>query len=87
MPNPNGGLITETNAQYYAGQQAFKGDGVTADFTCTFNTDLIYTVAGVSNTNFSVTVDGIIATNYTLSNNKYIIFNIRWCTYNDLLQI
>ena len=26
MPNPNGGLITETNAQYYAGQQAFTGD-------------------------------------------------------------
>jgi hypothetical protein len=68
MPNPNGGLITETNAQYYAGQQSFKGDGVTdSDFTCTFNTDLIYTVAGVSNTNFSVTVDGVIATNYTLT--------------------
>ena len=25
MPNPNGGLITETNAQYYAGQQTFTG--------------------------------------------------------------
>ena len=66
MSNPNGGLITETNAQYYAGQQTFKGDGVTTDFTCTFNTDLIYTVAGISNTNFSVTVNGVIATNYSL---------------------
>ena len=30
------------------------------DFTCTFNTDLVATVAGVSNTNFSVTVNGVI---------------------------
>ena len=58
MPNPNGGLITETNAQYYAGQQAFVGDNATVDFTCTFNTDLIATVNGVSNTNCSVTVNG-----------------------------
>lgn len=59
MPNPNGGLITETNAQYYAGQQAFVGDNATTDFTCTFNTDLIATVNGVSNTNYSVTVNGV----------------------------
>lgn len=59
MPNPNGGLITETNAQYYAGQQAFVGDNATVDFTCTFNTDLIATVVGVSNTNYSVTVNGV----------------------------
>jgi len=59
MPNPNGGLITETNAQYYAGQQAFVGDNATVDFTCTFNTDLIATVNGVSNTNYSVTVNGV----------------------------
>lgn len=59
MPNPNGGLITETNAQYYAGQQAFVGDNATVDFTCTFNTDLIETVDGVSNTNYSVTVNGV----------------------------
>ena len=59
MPNPNGGLITETNAQYYAGQQAFVGDNATTDFTCTFNTDLIATVDGVSNTNYSVTVNGV----------------------------
>ena len=59
MPNPNGGLITETNAQYYAGQQAFVGNNATVDFTCTFNTDLIATVDGVSNTNYSVTVNGV----------------------------
>ena len=69
MSNPNGGLITETNAQYYAGQQAFVGDNATLDFTCTFNTDLIATVGGVSNTNYSVTVNGaaqVENTNYSL---------------------
>jgi hypothetical protein len=79
MPNPNGGLITETNSQYYAGQQSFKGTGVADSlFTCTFNTDLVLTVAGVSNTNFSVTVDGVIATNYTFTpdTKNAIKFNI-----------
>ncbi len=79
MPNPNGGLITETNAQYYAGQQSFKGTGVADSlFTCTFNTDLVLTVAGVSNTNFSVTVDGVVATNYTFTpdTKNAIKFNI-----------
>ena len=79
MSNPNGGLITETNAQYYAGQQSFKGTGIADSlFTCTFNTDLVLTVAGVSNTNFSVTVDGVIATNYTFTpdTKNAIKFNI-----------
>ena len=76
MPNPNGGLITETNAQYYAGQQAFTGDAVNRIFICTFNTDLVATVAGVSNTNFSVTVNGIIVTNYTLSATNTITFAV-----------
>ena len=37
------GLITETNAQYYSGQQAFATAGGAGPhtFTCTFNTDLI----------------------------------------------
>lgn len=41
MPKPNGGLITETNAQYYAGAQKFISDG-TGVFTTTFNTDLVF---------------------------------------------
>ncbi len=41
MPIPNGGLITETNAQYYAGSQRFLSDG-TGRFATTFNTDLIF---------------------------------------------
>jgi len=40
MPIPNGGLITETNEQYYAGAQRFISDG-NGVITTTFNTDLI----------------------------------------------
>ena len=57
MPIPNGGLITETNEQYYAGAQRFLisdppviGDSVTT----TFNTDLTYDSANASLTNFVV---------------------------------
>jgi hypothetical protein len=45
MPIPNGGLITETNEQYYAGAQRFISPtgGIAAfTFTTTFNTDLIF---------------------------------------------
>ena len=42
MAKPNGGLIQETNAQYYAGSQTFLADGAITKFTTTFNTDLIF---------------------------------------------
>jgi len=44
MPIPNGGLITETNEQYYAGAQGFKALTAAAgqSFATTFNTDLIF---------------------------------------------
>ncbi len=41
MPIPNGGLITETNEQYYGGSQRFTSDG-TGVVTTTFNTNLIF---------------------------------------------
>jgi len=43
MPIPNGGLITETNRQYYAGAQQFTvpATAVNQTFTSTFDTDLI----------------------------------------------
>jgi len=41
MPIPNGGLITETNEQYYAGAQRFLL-GAQSEVTTTFNTDLIF---------------------------------------------
>jgi len=40
MPTPNGGLIIETNEQYYAGAQGFVGDNTTDKYTFTFNTKL-----------------------------------------------
>jgi len=68
MPIPNGGLITETNEQYYAGAQRFLisdppviGDSVTT----TFNTDLTFDSVNASLTNFVVytSADGL-AGNY-----------------------
>ena len=53
------GLITETNAQYYAGQQKFLSSSYPNNkFPCTFDTDLTLTVPGVSNANFKVYVAG-----------------------------
>jgi len=62
------GLITETNAQYYSGQQSFVANGMQSAFQCTFNTNLLDTIFGVSNTNFSVTLNGneVEKDNYTL---------------------
>ena len=42
MPMPNGGLITETNRQYYEGVQGFIGDGSENLFLTNFNTDLVF---------------------------------------------
>ena len=42
MPIPNGGLITETNQQYYQGAQQFIADGTSGSFITTFNTNLIF---------------------------------------------
>ena len=43
MPIPNGGLITETNRQYYAGVQQFTvpATAVNQTFTSTFDTNLV----------------------------------------------
>jgi hypothetical protein len=66
-------LLNETNAQYYSGQQVFNHTGDPVSFlTCNFNTNLVGTIANVSNTNFSVTKNGILLTegatnDYTLS--------------------
>jgi len=68
------GLLTETNQQYYAGQQSFTavaaGGPPWPTFTWTGDTILVDTVAGVSNTNYSVTVNGVAATpGYNVSEN------------------
>ncbi len=53
------GLLTETNAQYYAGQQSFipSGSGAGQTFTWTGNTDLFDAVGAVP-ANYSLTIDG-----------------------------
>ena len=53
MPIPNGGLITETNEQYYAGAQRFISTGA-ATFTTTFNTDLVFGSYDPTNTNYTL---------------------------------
>jgi len=53
MPIPNGGLITETNEQYYAGAQIFIIN-TSAAITTTFNTDLTYDPVNATLTNFAV---------------------------------
>ena len=82
MAQPNGGLITETNAQYYAGVQMFVSDGATLTYTTTFNTDLVFgsfdpTAPNYNNNNFKLytsTTGGAdtfteYTTTYTVANN------------------
>ena len=42
MATPNNGIITETNAQYYAGSQTFQAPIVNSKLTTTFDTDLVF---------------------------------------------
>ena len=51
MPRPDGGLITETNRQYYAGAQQFylATGGNNLTFTSTFDTNLIFGSSDPSN--------------------------------------
>ena len=65
------GLLTETNQQYYAGQQVFTATGVASPnekFTWTGDTVLVNTVAGVSNTNYSITINGVVAASTAVEN-------------------
>jgi len=73
-------LLTETNEQYYAGQQAFIGDGAIVDFLWTGDTTLVATIVSTSNANFTVTLDNVPQTegaldDYTLSANNNVQFN------------
>ena len=60
------GLITETNAQYYSGQQLFSAltAVVNPTFTCTFNTSVVsaYDNTGAQiaqSSNYTIFLDGI----------------------------
>jgi len=54
MPIPNGGLITETNRQYYAGaqQKYITTAGAGQTITSTFDTDLVYGSSDPLNNNY-----------------------------------
>ena len=93
MPIPNGGLITETNEQYYAGAQGFRA--LTAlqnqEFTTNFNTDLIFgssdpTQANYALNNFKLytSADGITYTEYILAygSKQYSTFHSGYCSWN-----
>ncbi len=55
MPTPNGGLITETNRQYYAGAQSFlSAAGAGQTFTTTFDTDLVFGSYDPLQTNYAL---------------------------------
>jgi hypothetical protein len=79
MPRPNGGLITETNRQYYAGAQQFYIDtaGAGKTFTSTFDTDLIFGSSddasskyGLNNFNVFSSPDALTWTELTPNNTK-----------------
>jgi hypothetical protein len=79
MPIPNGGLITETNRQYYAGAQQFYIDaaGAGKTFTSTFNTDLIFGSSdnangqyGLNNFHLYSSPDALTWTELTPNNSK-----------------
>ena len=75
MPLPNGGLIVETNKQYYAGAQGFiSAAGQNQTFTSTFNTDLIFGSFDPTQVNYALnnfklytSLDDITYTEYTLA--------------------
>jgi hypothetical protein len=76
MATPNGGLITETNQQYYAGAQGFTVTAIAgqSDFTFTFNTNLILGDPDPANADYALnnfklysSVDGINYIEYILS--------------------
>jgi hypothetical protein len=81
MAKPDGGLVQETNAQYYAGSQTFLADGTSNTFTTTFNTDLVLgnydpTAVNYANNNFKLytSPNGIPGT-YTEYTQDYSVLN------------
>jgi len=85
MPRPNGGLITETNRQYYAGAQQFyvEAAGAGKTFTSTFNTNLIFGSSdnasgqyGLNNFHLYSSSDALTWTELTPNNTKTTGTNI-----------
>ena len=77
MPIPNGGLITETNEQYYAGAQRFLSDG-NGKVTATFNTDLVFSTSNTALPEYALNNFQI----YTSANNAPGSYTEYSATYN-----
>mgnify|MGYP003652303273 CR=1 FL=1 len=54
MAEVDGGLLTETNRQYYEGAQSFKVIATQLSYTTTFNTNLIYGNYSPTDPNFGL---------------------------------
>ena len=84
------GLLTETNEQYYAGQQSFITTPAQVKFTWTGDTNLVATVTGVSYANFEVYKNGVLltpTTEYTLSENAVTLIGAAIPTTGDTVVI
>tara|TARA_R110002049_G_scaffold179179_4_gene346189 strand:- start:78 stop:1214 length:1137 start_codon:yes stop_codon:yes gene_type:complete len=84
------GLLTETNEQYYAGQQSFTTTPGQVKFTWTGDTNLVATVTGVSYANFEVYKNGVLltpTTEYTLSENAVTLIGAAIPTTGDAVVI
>jgi hypothetical protein len=81
MATPNNGLITETNAQYYAGSQTFEAPIANSTITATFDTDLIFgsydpTTAGYNLNNFRLYVSPLgVPGTFTEYTSAYTVIN------------
>ena len=81
MATPNNGLITETNAQYYAGSQTFVMDGVKNFVTADFNTDLKFgdynpSTSKYNLNNFRLYISSTgVANDFTLYTSEYSVSN------------
>ena len=86
------GLLTETNAQYYSGQQVFTQPNpvVTQVFNWTGDTDLVVALGGVSNANFKVLKNNnelTYTTEYNVTGNSITLVGTGVSAPGDIIEI
>ena len=86
------GLLTETNAQYYSGQQVFTQPNpvVTQVFNWTGDTDLVVALGGVSNANFKVLKNNnelTYTTEYNVTGNSITLVGAGVSAPGDIIEI
>ena len=85
------GLLTETNEQYYAGQQTFVQPNpvITQTFTWTGDTQLVATTI-TTNTNFAVYKNGVllnVTVDYNVVGNAVTLIGAAISVPTDVIQI